>query len=78
MLSEYDYLEPYPVSFVEIQSQEVPCQSLEVTVIDYCETDLQCNPYTQVCRNDEAVCAFPCPSTLFTSEEYNSQVSVHF
>jgi hypothetical protein len=41
--------------------------------VNYCDTDLQCGSYMQVCNKGNAECVFPCPSSAFTTEQYNQQ-----
>jgi hypothetical protein len=36
--------------------------------------DANCSPYQQVCQNGNAVCAFPCPSMLFTVDEVGHNI----
>jgi hypothetical protein len=71
--------EPFPESsvFVSVDgvAQEVQCfnPGKPSHAVNYCDADLQCGSYVQVCFKGNAECVFPCPSPAFTTEQYNQQ-----
>jgi hypothetical protein len=70
--------EPFPEYSVLVSAhgvaQEVPCFNPgKSNAVNYCDADLKCRSYVQVCNKGNAECVFPCPSSAFTTEQYNQQ-----
>jgi hypothetical protein len=70
--------EPFPefsvLARVHGVAQEVQCFNPDrLDVVNYCDADLKCGSYVQVCNKGNAECVFPCPSPAFTTEQYNQQ-----
>jgi hypothetical protein len=71
--------EPFPESSVLVSvhgvAQELQCFNPGESshAVNYCDADLRCGSYVQVCNKGNAECVFPCPSPAFTIEQYNQQ-----